>query len=139
VGADLAERGLVRAGTDITGFGLLGHLGSVCRASSVGAEIQAAAVPILGREVLQLIRSDCIPGGTRQNLKGAEAFTDWGKAAAEQKFVLADAQTSGGLLLSVSPRHLQATLALLRRHRTACSAVIGRIERTKEPYVRIHQ
>jgi selenide,water dikinase len=139
VGADLGERGLVHAGTDITGFGLLGHLGSVCRASGVGASIQAASVPILGREVLELIRSDCIPGGTRQNLKAAEAFTDWGKAAAEQKFVLTDAQTSGGLLLCVSPKHLQATLSLLRQHRTGCAAIIGRIERAAEAYVRIDQ
>src|SRR5216117_1639138 len=48
VGAELAERGLVRAGTDVTGFGLLGHLGSMCRASRVGAEIHARQLPVIG-------------------------------------------------------------------------------------------
>ena len=61
VGAVLAELGLVRAAVDVTGFGLLGHLASMCRASGVGAEIVAAKVPVISPEVLALIAQDCVP------------------------------------------------------------------------------
>src|SRR5436189_2742740 len=63
VGADLAELGLVKAGTDVTGFGLLGHLGSLCRASGVSADLRTAAVPVISKEVWDLVAKDCIPGG----------------------------------------------------------------------------
>ena len=73
VGAELAERGLVRAATDITGFGLLGHLASMCRASGVSAEINVGEVPAISDEIFELIAQDCVPGGTEQNLKTASA------------------------------------------------------------------
>src|SRR5258705_7955741 len=91
VGAELAERGLVRAGTDVTGFGLLGHLGSLCRASGVGAEIDATRVPVLSNEVFELIEKDCIPGGSRENLNTANEITEWHRATDAQKTLLADA------------------------------------------------
>src|SRR2546426_7180617 len=103
VGAELAERGLVRAGTDVTGYGLLGHLGSICRASGVGAEIDAARVPVLSNAVFELIEKDCIPGGSRENLKTANELTEWHGVTDTHKILLADAQTSGGLLLCVGP------------------------------------
>jgi selenide, water dikinase len=136
-GAELGEKGLVRAGTDITGFGLLGHLGSICRASEVAAEIYADAVPVISKEVLRLIEQDCIPGGSRQNLKSADEFTDWGGASLVVKHLLTDAQTSGGLLLSVSERNLKRVLELLLRYRTPCAAVIGRIKRSSHPHVTV--
>jgi selenide,water dikinase len=129
VGADLAEAGLVRAGTDVTGFGLLGHLASLCRASGVSAIVNVSAVPALSPEVMKLIDQDCIPGGTRQNLKTADAITDWGKASVAEKVLLTDAQTSGGLLLCVAPKRLDAVQRLLTRRRCACVAVVGRIVR----------
>jgi selenide,water dikinase len=133
VGAELAERGLVRAATDVTGFGLLGHLGSMCRASGVGAEIDATRLPALGKEVFALIEQDCIPGGSRQNQKAADEWTDWGKATLAQKALLTDAQTSGGLLLCVPPRRLDAVLGLLKRRNTQCAVVVGRIVRSRKP------
>jgi selenide,water dikinase len=136
-GADLAERGWVRAGTDVTGFGLLGHLGAICRASGVGAQIDLRTVPVIGKGVFDLIAQDCIPGGTRQNLKTADVTTDWGQATPDQKYLLTDAQTSGGLLLCVAEKHLEKVIALLKRLRSPCVAVIGRIERAAEPGVRI--
>jgi selenide, water dikinase len=129
IGADVAERGLVRAGTDVTGFGLLGHLGALCQASGVSAEVFAHQLPVIGREVFALIGKDCIPGGSRDNLQAADASTDWGAATEAQRVLLSDAQTSGGLLLCVPPRRLEAVVKLLRRHRTPCAAVIGRIVR----------
>ncbi len=135
-GAELAERGWVKAGTDVTGFGLLGHLGSLCKSSGVGAELNAGVMPVLGKAVWDLIGQDCIPGGTRQNLETAEAFTEWDAAVPDaQKILLADAQTSGGLLLCVAPRKLDAVMKLLKNQRTLCAVVIGKIVRATKPRI----
>jgi len=127
VGPELAERGLVRAATDITGFGLLGHLASMCRASGVSAEISADEVPVLGDEIFDLIAQDCIPGGTKQNLTTANAVTFCGKTPAHQRLLLSDAQTSGGLLLAVPPRKIKVVMDLLKKRRTPARAVVGQI------------
>jgi selenide,water dikinase len=135
IGAELAERNLVRAGVDITGFGLLGHLASMCRASGVGAELDASRVPVLSHEVFELIEQDCIPGGSRENLKNASEFTEWRGVTDAQKILLADAQTSGGLLLCVPPRLLRDVLKVLKKGRTLCSQVIGRIVSAAKPNI----
>ncbi|MFN2541404.1 MAG: selenide, water dikinase SelD [Chthoniobacterales bacterium] len=127
VGHTIAERRLAHAATDITGFGLLGHLASMCRASRVSAEISTADVPAIGPEVFDLIERDCVPGGTRDNLKTAEAVVEWNRTALPKRVFLTDAQTSGGLLLSVPENKLRRLLNLLRSAPTPCAAVIGRI------------
>jgi len=137
VGAELAESGLVKAAVDVTGFGLLGHLGAMCRASGVGAEIAAGAVPMISTEVFHLIEAGCIPGGSRDNLAFAAGFTEWDGASPSQKALLADAQTSGGLLLSVPRRNLDAVLKLLKRYHALCAAVIGQIVRSSKPRIRV--
>ena len=134
VGADLAEAGLVRGATDVTGFGLLGHLASMCRSSGVAAEIDAGRVPALDREILPLIEQGCVPGGTRTNLQTATAggvvFGD--EVSEARRLLLADAQTSGGLLLCVPRRKQERVLAMLKADRTLCAAVVGRIVRGSE-------
>jgi len=135
VGAELAERGLVRAGTDVTGYGLLGHLGSICRASGVGAEIDATRVPVLNDEVFELIEKDCIPGGSRENLKTANEVTEWHGVPEAHKILLTDAQTSGGLLLCVRPRLLDEVINVLKKGRTLCADVIGRIVSAARPKI----
>jgi selenide, water dikinase len=135
VGAELAEARLVVAGTDVTGFGLLGHLRNICRSSGVGAEIEAEALPVLGDEVYTLIEQDCVPGGSRKNLETAAPFTDWGGATDKQKHLLADAQTSGGLLLCVAPKRLASVLRMLDTSGSLCAALIGRI--VHSPTVRV--
>jgi selenide,water dikinase len=132
VGYKLARRGLVRAATDITGFGLTGHLASMCRASGVSAVLDAERIPIIDPEVLDLIEQDCIPGGTRDNMKLTRETLDWGNTGTSIRVVLADAQTSGGLLLAVSPRNLPPVLTLLKRDRAACASVIGQITRSRD-------
>src|SRR5882762_10365551 len=77
VGAELAERRLVRAATDITGYGLIGHLVSLCRASRVSADIDPDAVPIISDEIGDLIELRCVPEGSRQNLHAATILVDW--------------------------------------------------------------
>jgi len=91
------ERGVVCA-TDVTGFGLLGHLLKLCRASGVGAEIEAGAVPYLdgARESLA---AGCVPGGSRRNLDWVRPHLD-AHVDDDELLLLADAQTSGGLLVA---------------------------------------
>ena len=128
VGAALAEQDLVRAATDITGFGLLGHLASLCRASKVSAEIWADQVPALNSEIWDLIAADCIPGGSRENAAAAEQRTGWRGVSYQQKVLLTDAQTSGGLLLCVSEANRDRVHAVLRESRSICAAEIGVIQ-----------
>src|SRR5437899_12429068 len=77
VGAKLAELRLVRAATDITGYGLIGHLVSLCRASRVSADINPAAVPMISNEIGELIDLGCVPEGSRQNLHATTVAVDW--------------------------------------------------------------
>jgi selenide, water dikinase len=134
-GAELAEKGLVRGATDVTGFGLLGHLASMCRASGVGAELKASAVPALSAEVFELIAQGCIPGGTRSNLEAAGEIVTWNNVPDPHAILLTDAQTSGGLLLCVPPKRLDAVRSILKKHRTPTSAVIGRITQSRRPSI----
>jgi selenide, water dikinase len=98
-----ASRQAVAAGigcaTDVTGFGLLGHLYKLARASGVTAIIDSAAVPLIdGAEAA--LRAGYVPGGTRRNLDWVAPHADFGRLAEETLLLLADAQTSGGLLLA---------------------------------------
>jgi selenide,water dikinase len=128
-GQIMAERGLVKCATDVTGFGLLGHLISLCRASGVSAELHSADIPAIDPEVLRLIEEeDCVPGGTKQNLRTAEPNVRFGDEVSEaMRLLLADAQTSGGLLCCVPERHLDEVLAICEAEGTLSRAVIGRI------------
>lgn len=135
VGAELAELGLIRAAVDVTGFGLLGHLASMCRASGVGAEILAAKVPVISPEIFALIAQDCVPGGTRQNLETANEIVEWNDTPEPLRLLLADAQTSGGLLLCVSPKRLQQVEGVLKSN----AAIVGKIVRSSRPRIWITQ
>jgi selenide, water dikinase len=127
VGAELAELGLVRAATDITGYGLIGHLISLCRASGVSADIDHGAVPMIDDEIHQLIDLGCVPQGTRDNLNASTVLVDWSRTDEARRILLTDAQTSGGLLLCVDEANLENVLKVLRKARTPSTAQIGRI------------
>lgn len=135
-GPDVAERRLARAGVDVTGFGLLGHLFAMCRASAVAAEVHASRVPAIAPSLFTIIESGCIPGGSRDNLADAMRFTDWDDASVLHQTLLTDAQTSGGLLLSVAEKHVNAVLARLHALNTPSAAVIGRMVKGS-PRIRI--
>jgi len=137
VGAELAERDLVRAATDITGYGLIGHLVSLCRASGVSADIDPNAVPMISDEIGDLIELGSVPEGSRQNLYATTVVVDWGNTDDARRILLTDAQTSGGLLLCVAEAKLEKLLKLLRQARTPCAAVIGRIvpRRPRRPLI----
>jgi selenide,water dikinase len=95
----LALAGGIRCGTDVTGFGLLGHAFKLARASGVGAVIDRSAVPLIDGAVTAL-RDGYLPGGSRRNLDWVRPSADTGRLAEEDLLLLADAQTSGGLLLA---------------------------------------
>ena len=82
---------------------------------------------MISEELFELIERDCVPGGTKENLKTASALMEWKKTPISRRLLLADAQTSGGLLLCVPPRQLEEVHRLLSEHRAACRAVIGKI------------
>ena len=126
-GAELAERRLVRAATDITGYGLIGHLVSLCRASRVSADINAGNVPMISDEIGELIELRCVPDGSRQNLHATTVIADSGKTDETRRVLLTDAQTSGGLLLCVTETNLEKVLSVLRKAGSPSAAVIGKI------------
>jgi selenide, water dikinase len=102
------------AATDVTGFGLLGHLYRMLLASGVAAELDATAVPLLDPRILDLARRDVIPGGTKRNLAHVRPHTDFGDLAEPERAILADAQTSGGMLIVA--KHAPSLEADLREH-----------------------
>jgi selenide, water dikinase len=91
----------VRAGTDVTGFGLLGHLRKLLEASGCAATVDASSVPVLDG-ALALAQRDVVAGGTKRNHAWLQRTTDWGACTTPEQLLLADAQTSGGLLLASS-------------------------------------
>jgi selenide,water dikinase len=131
--ARLAVTHGAHAGTDVTGFGLLGHLGNILRVSAVGAEVAFNAVPLFPG-VLALAAEGMVPGGTLRNLKAADA--EWDPALTEaERLLCADAQTSGGLLVAVPQDRAGPLLADLEKAGVARAALIGRV--TAEPALRV--
>jgi selenide,water dikinase len=126
-----AARGMlavgVHAATDVTGFGLLGHLHNMLRASGVGAEVTVADVPVLAGAREMLARG-AVPGGTRRNLESLGEVVRFADEIPEaDRILLADAQTSGGLLIAVAADRATRLCEALGREATPAAAVIGRI------------
>jgi selenide,water dikinase len=116
----------VQCATDITGYGLLGHLGNMLRASGVAARIESARVPLLGG-ARELAAAGHVPGGTQRNLADVSRTVDFADSVDQTtRLLLADAQTSGGLLMCVRAETLDELLADLEG-RTPAAAVIGEV------------
>ena len=120
----------VHAATDVSGYGLLGHLYEMAAGSCLEAEVWANDVPFLSSRVRTLAEEGVVPGGTRKNLKfmldQGVTFED-GISESEQ-IMLADAQTSGGLLLAVEESRVAPMIAALRKERAPGAAVVGRLQ-----------
>ena len=117
----------VNACVDVTGYGVVGHLLGMLAASGVEAHISASAVPVLDG-TMELLAQGIAPGGTRRNLKSADRFVDWGPITDERtRLLLCDAQTSGGLLISVTPDKRNELTARLEQRGVETRAVIGEI------------
>jgi selenide,water dikinase len=116
----------VHAATDVTGFGLLGHLHYLAHASRVAARIEAAAVPLLP-ETEELADAGEVPGGTRNNERFLYGKVRWlAQVSAARQTVLSDAQTSGGLLIAVAPEKADR-LATALAGRGVAHAEIGQL------------
>ncbi|PIE82602.1 MAG: selenide, water dikinase SelD [Cardiobacteriales bacterium] len=130
VGAEAARLEGVKAITDITGFGLMGHLLEVCEGSGVNAVIDEHAVPVLP-SVRDYIDADCIPGGNGRNFAAyghkLDALTDI------QRALFCDPQTSGGLLIAVEPEHARALECLLQETGLYAKP-IGKLVPAREDY-----
>jgi selenide,water dikinase len=135
--AEVFCRHEVHALTDVTGFGLLGHLRNLTAASGVTARIWADAVPVLPA-AREYVEGGIAPGGTHANWR---FLADWVTFDAdlpkERQLLLCDAQTSGGLLAAVPEGEVEAVIESLRAAGTPAAAVVGRIEEKGSGQIRV--
>ena len=116
----------VSAATDITGFGLLGHLYEMTRAAGVRARIRLRDVPIL-EEAWDLVRRGAVPGGTQRNQAALEGVVAWEGVGDDARVLLCDAQTSGGLLIAVPEVRLERLLRALGSAGVPVVAEVGEV------------
>jgi cysteine desulfurase len=120
----MAEAG-AHACTDVTGFGLLGHLREMAAGSGLDVELAAGTVPVLD-PARELAAADVVPGGTLDNLEHVSPFVDWSPGQSRvDRLLLADAQTSGGLLIAIPAERTGTLLAALRARGVAEGRRIG--------------
>ncbi|KUK11548.1 MAG: Selenide, water dikinase [Clostridia bacterium 41_269] len=121
----------VNACTDVTGFGLLGHLNEMLEASGCGAVLELKRIPVLCGEVWELAEKGIVPGGGICNLDFLEGKIKWDeKISRSQKLVLSDPQTSGGLLISVADAKTERLIEKLNDFGTA-AYVVGKVVKGK--------
>jgi selenide,water dikinase len=126
-GIALGRSGDVHALTDVTGFGLLGHLLEVCRGSGTGATLEFARVPLLP-DAAALARAGHVTGASARNWAGyGHEVTLRDAHAGAERALLTDPQTSGGLLAACAPGAVDDVLAIFHREGFAHAAVIGEI------------
>lgn len=116
----------VSAATDITGFGLLGHLAEMTRGSGVAARVRLRDVPIL-EAAWPLVRARAIPGGTERNRESLRDTVSWDGVGGDAQILLCDAQTSGGLLIAVPEERCDTLVEVLKAGGLPVAAVIGEI------------
>lgn len=117
----------VNAATDITGFGLLGHMHTMLKASGVSAELRLADVPVLDG-VQDLLERGVAPGGTHRNVEALSKHVEWGENIGDlDKLLLCDAQTSGGLLISVPQEKASALQKALKANDCLFAEVVGTV------------
>ena len=127
----------VRGGTDVTGFGLLGHLWEMLVAGKVGAEISASAIPVF-EEVWDLALAEIMPGRTKVNLDYlSEHIVFEGRVPPQTRHILCDPQTSGGLLIAVPEASREIFLREAEARGVKTVAEIGRLVKDKECRIRV--
>jgi len=124
------------AATDVTGYGLLGHLVDLCRASGVSAVIDAAAVPLLPG-AREYARNGYVPGGTGSNLSYVEELVTFPEELDDTwRYLLADPQTSGGLLVALDSRAYEQFVQAGAKD--MLQAIVGEVEEGHPGTVRVH-
>jgi selenium donor protein len=123
--------------TDVTGFGLLGHLREMAVASGLDVDLDATEVPILAT-AREMAASDVVPGGTVENLRHVEPHVDWAPGFTRvDRLVLADAQTSGGLLIALAEARADALLSVLHERGVSAAKKIGRFTGSGSGQIRV--
>ena len=113
--------------TDVTGFGLLGHLSEIMKASKVGAIIDINKVPII-EETFEFAKQGFVPGGTRRNKEFRRNMIESKQNISDEMInILFDPQTSGGLLISIPEQNIEALLKELAKREVECTVVIGKV------------
>jgi selenide,water dikinase len=127
----------VNSCTDVTGFGLIGHLQSMAQGSKVSAQIHLGKVPVL-RGSWELLDQNIAPGGTHRNLQNVTKSVDWAHDLSEQEqLLLCDAQTSGGLLISIARNKVEALLTELEIAGVPHAAVVGEIFPASQSLIKV--
>lgn len=130
--ADVMTEIGVNSATDVTGFGLLGHLLEMCKASNVSAKIDYQALPFLP-SVKELAEKGIVPGGTKRNLKFVKDKVQFGEQLTDiDKLLLADAQTSGGLLISLSAEKAEKYITKFNELSDIQAVIVGEIVEKSE-------
>jgi selenide, water dikinase len=122
--------------TDITGFGLLGHLRNMTVASGCAAVVRLSSVPVL-EAAWSYVREGIAPGGTHANWRFLGDWVEYHGIDKSAQLVLCDAQTSGGLLIAVEPARADALCAELRSRGTPCAAAVGELEAGRAGLMRV--
>ncbi len=125
----------VRAATDVTGFGLIGHAREVALASGVSLRIAAASVPLLAG-ARECVRAGFVPGGLKANRDFADCVVEWEGGDEELKTLLFDPQTAGGLLICVAARDA-ARLTRALNEREVPAVAIGEVLPARKPLIRV--
>ncbi|MCF7885438.1 MAG: selenide, water dikinase SelD [Candidatus Marinimicrobia bacterium] len=125
--AEIISNYPVNSCTDVTGFGLLGHLNEILAASQLNAELYHKSIPIING-TQELVRQNVIPGGTRANLNYIQDKVEWSGLSETKKLILTDAQTSGGLLLTIPEKFSKEIVNRLHVSNCSEAAIIGRIK-----------
>jgi selenide, water dikinase len=126
-GRQLAEIEGVHALTDVTGFGLLGHLNEICLGSQLRAKLDLASIPLLPG-VQELVDKGCVTGASGRNWAGYGSHIELNNVTETMKALLTDPQTSGGLLVACAPESTEAVLKLFANDGFERAAIIGRME-----------
>lgn len=133
--AAIARKYPIHACTDVTGFGLLGHLWEMLQDGTVAVKIHATRIPVIP-DTEEMVRRNVIPGGTDANLDYLKDKVEWAKTVSKvTRIILADAQTSGGLLFALPEPQANQLVKELKENRIPAATVIGIFEKSDVPKI----
>ena len=137
VGHDLGKLDGVNAMTDVTGFGLLGHIIELCRASNVATTLDMTSIPLIDKSIIRYCELGAVPGGSDRNWRSYQESVS-GCSRIVHRQLLCDPQTSGGLLISVNKSSVQEVVDVLSNHNLQHFSFAELTpHRSSEPYVKV--
>lgn len=135
--ADALVNFRVHAVTDITGFGLLGHLHELVEGAGLGARLDYSNVPVM-EHAIDLVKKRVVPGGSKRNLRRVEQSIDWASGLSDEaSMILCDPQTSGGLLISCHPEDVSGLIDALKEMNALTADVVGEMVEDSDRRIRV--